>query len=181
MMKCEQMQEWMSERLDGELEEVRSQQLDRHLEACSDCRQEWQLLETTWQAVGEVPELEPGPLFRAQVWAKLRHEPPREGSWSWWRRLVLPLVATAACMTLAVGLFRTPATPAAPAAVAVEMQEIPDLALQDWQTEVELMPDLASLAEKDPPVEDTTLPLGTLSHDYLAEAESALDETLEGM
>lgn len=181
MMKCEQMQEWMSERLDGELDDQRTHILETHLKTCSDCEQEWQLLEASWEAIGDLPELEPSPLFRAQVWEKLRHEPAREGSWVWWRRLLLPLVATAACMTLAVGLFRAPSTPEAPAPIAAQMQEIPELALQDWQTEVELMPDLASLAVDENAAEESALPLGTLSHDYLAEAESALDETLEGM
>lgn len=180
MMKCEQMQEWMSERLDNELEDARLRVLDKHIEACADCCEEWQLLQASWEALGDMPELEPSPLFRAQVWEKLRHEPAREGSWAWWRRLVLPLMATAACMTLAVGLWRTPSPRAEAPVAAVEMQEIPELALQDWDTEVELMPDIETLAAEQPPTEES-VSLGTLSHDYLAEAQSALDETLEEM
>lgn len=178
-MQCEQYQEWMSERLDGELDSTRIATLDRHLEACTGCREEWQLLNESWQLLGELPEIEPSPIFRAQVWEKVRQSPaPAVTGWRWVRRLLLPLLATTTCLVLAMGL--RPATPPKPEPVQVANtipdKEIPQVALE---SRADVMPDPLLVVEEDVPLEP--LPLGDLSHDYLASSDTAFEEALEGL
>lgn len=183
-MKCEQYSEWMSERLDGALDAQRSATLDQHLEACSGCREEWRLLSESWNLLGELPELEPSATFRAEVWEKIRQTPGTVGGWQWVRRLLLPLAATGACLTLALGLWGGPRGPVPQAtplvANTVPDKEIPQTAMQDWEPRLEVIPDPMVLAEEqDAPLEP--VPLGDLSHDYLASSETAFEEALKGL
>lgn len=174
-MKCQQAQEWMSERLDGVLEEPRLRRLEEHLGQCSVCALEWKELQASWELLGQLPEMEPGPLFRAKVWEKIRLEPtPSRTLWSVWRRWIGG-VAVAAGLVLAVNLFSTPpaTTPAPPAPAVVAAAPVPE-----WDVDFEVIPSIDALAQEEPL--DESLPLGHLSDDYLACSELALDETLEG-
>ena len=85
-MKCAQAQECMSEKLDRRLDARRSLQLDGHLQDCSACREEWVALSESWELLGSLPQLEPSPLFRAQVWEKIRQD-KAPATWSFRRWL----------------------------------------------------------------------------------------------
>lgn len=191
-MKCDNYSEWMSERLDGALDNERAQRLDSHLENCSECRREWRELEQSWQMLGQLPELEPSPLFRAQVWEKIRLAPPPQLSlWSRWRGLWagagVALAGLALTLSFGSSLLAVPSSPA-PAVIAsasptqVEIEdevELPRMALSDWDASVNEMPDFDYTESESTSLDP--LPLGDLSHEYLAWSDSALDETLEGL
>lgn len=180
-MNCQLAQEWMGEKLDGQLPPDRLAQLDAHLEGCASCLNEWKGLESSWDLLGSLPELEPGPLFRAQVWEKIRLEPPTPARPSWtlaWRRWLVALSAAAAC---AVGVVRLSApvplaTPTATPGLTLEQDILPQ-GVQELGS-LEVIPPLESLAQEDDGLE-TSMPLGDLSHDYLAMSHDAVDETLE--
>jgi predicted anti-sigma-YlaC factor YlaD len=166
----------MSERLDGVLDSVRLEQLEQHLVHCSDCRQEWKELRASWEMLGQLPELEPGPLFQARVWEKIRLEPlSRPALGQRWRAWFAGLAFAAAALVWGVsGLTRTPAGPLEVAPVAQVASELGP----SWSSPYEVIPLVDALDEEDP-LEESVL-LGQLSDDYLACSQLALDETLEG-
>ena len=174
-MKCAQAQEWMSEKLDGALEATRSQQLDQHLHDCSACHQEWQQLEQSWELLGTLPELQPSPLFRAQVWEKIRQDKV-PATWSirrWFGGLGLTLAGFALCFKLSAAppLASPTLPPPQRAEVSVNLSTGE---LQEWDARLEVVPSLDSLiALEESPL--AAVPLGDFSHDYFA-----MDETLEG-
>ncbi|MFN8609924.1 MAG: zf-HC2 domain-containing protein [Vulcanimicrobiota bacterium] len=173
-MKCAQAQEWMSEKLDGALESSRSEKLEQHLQGCPHCQQEWSALAESWAMLGSLPELSPSPLFRARVWEKIRHDSPPTPVWSlkrWLSGLGLSLAGLMLCLKLtAPAPLASPTLP--PPTPALAPQTLAAAELQEWDTSVEVMPGLDTVAEEDSPV--ASLPLGDLSHDYFA-----MDETLE--
>lgn len=173
-MKCAQAQEWMSEKLDQALQSDRSAQLDQHLHDCPQCREEWAALRESWELLGTLPELEPSPLFRAQVWEKIRNEKEPAAAWSlkrWLSGLGLTLAGVALCFRLtAPAPLATPTLPVSPHTEVA--QSIGAGELQEWDASVEVLPAFDSVADEDSPL--ASLPLGDLSHDYFA-----MDETLE--
>lgn len=175
-MRCQQAQEWMSERLDGVLEPARESGLEQHLHQCAACQQEWQELQTSWDLLGQLPELEPSPLFRAQVWEKLRQQPePATVAWPWWRRCLGGLALGAAGLALCLNLYpkNVPsAGPSAPLAVVVPAVEV-----EEWDPSFEVLPSVDALAQDAPVVE--RLPLGDLSDNYFAFSDASLDPAQE--
>ena len=173
-MKCTQAQEWMSEKLDQSLDAQRTSQLNGHLLRCESCRKEWEDLRESWDLLGSLPELQPSPLFRAQVWEKIRQDKVPAAGWSlrrWLGGLSLSLAGLAFCLSLSA---TTPlATPTLPPPVQKELaQNLAAGELQEWDASVEVVPSLEAVAEDDSPL--AVLPLGDLSHDYFA-----MDDTLE--
>jgi anti-sigma factor RsiW len=172
-MKCPQAQEWMSEKLDGALDATRSQRLDQHLYDCSGCHQEWRELQQSWELLGRLPELQPSPLFRAQVWEKIRQDKVPT-IWSvrrWLGGLGLTLAGFALCFKLtAAPPLASPTLPPPQVSVNLSAGE-----LQEWDAGLEIVPSLDSLiALEESPL--TAVPLGDFSHDYFA-----MDDTLEGL
>lgn len=176
-MKCAQAQEWMSERLDGALEPARLTRLEDHLSGCPNCQKEWSELAASWEMLGQLPELEPSPLFKAQVWEKIRlAPPPATNPWPLLKRWLGGLVVSGCCLALGVMLWQptrpgdgpTTSPPAQVVAQAPDEDVLPAL-------------DALALVEEDEDVLEPSLPLGSLSDDYLAYADLALDETLEGL
>lgn len=179
-MNCQRAQEQMSERLDGLLAGQQAQAFEAHLQGCALCRQEWAELEASWRLLGQLPELEPGPLFRARVWEKIRQQPDSAPSMWNWRSWLVPALTFGVLLLGWQFLVRPPrpepgATPSATLAVEVAR---PDF--DEWNLEVEVLPPMGALAESQRAVDDV-VPLGDLSHDYLAHGSDALDEMLEEM
>ena len=173
-MKCAQAQECMSEKLDRRLDAQRSLQLDGHLQDCSACREEWVALSESWELLGSLPQLEPSPLFRAQVWEKIRQD-KAPATWSfrrWLGGLGLSLAGLVVCLNLSA---TTPlATPTLPPPVQKEMaQNLAAGELQEWDASLEVLPSLGTVANDDSAL--AALALGDLSHDYFA-MDDALEE-----
>jgi len=80
--------------LDGDLPEVAA-----HLEGCRDCHQSLKALDSSWELLTQVPDIEPSYTFRAQVWESIRTAPTVKPlqALSWWRRLVAGVTVAAAC------------------------------------------------------------------------------------
>ncbi len=109
-MKCGQAREWMSEYVDGVLDQLRTQALTDHLNGCAECREELSDLEKTLSLVREVKPVAPPPDLAAKVRARLSAGAGGERlvgqSWTW-RVLISPpaRVALAAGLLLVVGIY----------------------------------------------------------------------------
>lgn len=170
----------MSERLDGLLGEQAEQALEAHLQGCASCRQEWTDLEVSWRLLGQLPELEPGPLFRARVWEKIRQQPQASPAIWNWKGWLVPALALGFLLLGWRHIARSPLPEPAATPSAVVALEVARPEFDEWNLEVELLPPLGALAESQRAVDDV-VPLGDLSHDYLAHSSDALDEMLEEM
>lgn len=181
-MNCCQFQEKMSERLDEVLVNDEAASFDAHASQCDSCQREWQEFAQSWELLASLPALEPSPLFRAQVWDKLRQDPPRQPVSSLWLRLRHWLaggLVTASALALVLHMGSSLATKPLQEAPVLASQELPQMGSYDWDPSFEVLPNVDYLAEESSAWEASPLPLGQMSHDYLAQAESALDETLE--
>src|SRR5690349_25014115 len=76
-----------------------------HLAECAQCRDEWQSVHGVWNAMEELPEMEPSPEMRTRFYQMLeayeagRHEaaarvkPAHPGFWSWFQQPVFQFAA----------------------------------------------------------------------------------------
>lgn len=87
-MKCEHVQEKLSEYLDGLLDRATSGLIRSHLASCPRCQAEGQALAEAKRAVAALPVIEPPPGFSQRVMGRVREEAERP---SLIRRLFLPM------------------------------------------------------------------------------------------
>lgn len=105
---CSSAREWSSLRLDGELSDLETALLARHLEACGPCRAFDEGLARTAVLIRATPAVEPSTHFRPP--ARVVAQPRR-------RRAALAAVAAAAALGALVGsLLERPVEPAQPTA-----------------------------------------------------------------
>jgi len=116
-MKCEQLRDSIAEYLAGQLPAAALGDFEAHVAGCDECRAEVSQMETTWSALGGLPDAEPGPELRGRFYAMLEEEKRllagakkaswgrRAGEWleSWWPRRPAVQMAMAAGL-LVVGL-----------------------------------------------------------------------------
>jgi len=87
-MKCDQVQEKLSEYLDGFLDRDASGLIVSHLASCSDCRAEVRALTEAKRTVAGLPVIEPPPGFSQRVMGRVREEAERP---TLFRRLFIPM------------------------------------------------------------------------------------------
>lgn len=87
-MKCEQVQERLSEYLEGRLDPENHMAVRDHLSSCSRCQAEAEALDQTIRSVSNLHSLEPPLGFSQKVMARIREEAQKP---SLWRRLFLPM------------------------------------------------------------------------------------------
>jgi anti-sigma factor RsiW len=87
-MKCEHVQEKLSEYLDGFLDRDTSSLIQSHLTSCSRCQAELQALAEAKRSVAGLPVIEPPPGFSQRVMSRVREEAERPNLF---RRLFLPM------------------------------------------------------------------------------------------
>jgi hypothetical protein len=71
-MNCEQVKPQFADYLVRNLNEEANTEVQRHLAACDSCRDELQVLESTWTRLGALPEQKPSPTMRARFYAALQ-------------------------------------------------------------------------------------------------------------
>jgi hypothetical protein len=105
-MKCQTFEKKLSAYQDGELSALEKQQVDRHLADCHSCREQYARLQQTWQALGEMTEIQPTPGFYKRVSQKIGQIPEKSVLESllgnWLRVLPSPVFAS---VILAIGIF----------------------------------------------------------------------------
>jgi hypothetical protein len=113
-MTCEQAKERMVDRWVGAVDPAAGEELDTHLKACAECRQESQLLDAVWRGLGGMPVEEPSSasyvrfqemLAAYRLGAAQAARERRAVQWSWltalWPTRPLMQFATAALMLVA--------------------------------------------------------------------------------
>jgi HEAT repeats len=87
-----------------------------HLAECAQCRDEWQSVRGVWNAMEELPEMEPSPEMRTRFYQMLeayeagRHEaaarvkPAHPGFWSWLQQPVFQFAAGMAMLAIGVAV-----------------------------------------------------------------------------
>jgi hypothetical protein len=88
-MRCDQVQERLSEYLENRLDAENHTSVHDHLSSCPHCQAEAQGLAQTLQAVADLPIVEPPPGFSQRVMASIREEAARPNLW---QRLFLPFM-----------------------------------------------------------------------------------------
>ena len=105
-MRCERINQWLGEHLDGSLDADRTREVNEHLAGCATCRRELEELRQTVALVrGLAPVAQPADLLPS---VHRRLAQPRETPWMiCWRVLSLPQthVAAAAALFMMIGLY----------------------------------------------------------------------------
>jgi anti-sigma factor RsiW len=96
-MNCHRVQKRLAAYQDGEVGGKEREQITAHMEGCSACRAAYAELETAWQSLGVIPEIEASRGFDQRLFAKLRTAPE---SRSWWRTTWVWFPAPAAAFGL---------------------------------------------------------------------------------
>ena len=65
-MKCDEMTERLTDKLNGMLDDEESRRLDEHLTGCAACRDEAAAIEQLWQRMGDFDEEVPSERMRAR-------------------------------------------------------------------------------------------------------------------
>jgi anti-sigma factor RsiW len=110
---------WLSEYVDGELDQKRHAAVERHLARCPGCRAALERLE---RQAAELADADPTPLLPADLWLRIQRELEESEQRPWYRthRGVLQRAAcVAACVLLGFGAgaflsWRTPGAASAP-------------------------------------------------------------------
>lgn len=102
---CEQVEQLLPGYEEGDLALDERRRLERHVGGCARCRSLLQGLRQSWERLGEWPDVEPSPSYRARFWQTVGREEERR-RWSWLGHLAdrrwAPVSAAA---VLAVGFF----------------------------------------------------------------------------
>ncbi len=98
-MRCDQVQERLSEYIENLLDAENHTSIHDHLSSCPHCQAEAQTLAQTRQAVADLPSIEPPPGFSQRVMARVREEAERP---SLWQRLFVPLRIKIPIHTMAI-------------------------------------------------------------------------------
>jgi anti-sigma factor RsiW len=112
-MNCDDARPILALYLDGDLQERERLRLKAHLDSCQECRQELELLEASWQMLGELDEIEPEPFYVSRFFARV------EGKMPWHAKLagfiksllaprpLIPILAAASLVVvIAIGVNR---------------------------------------------------------------------------
>jgi len=89
IMMCDEAKAYLSRYQDNELDPAARAQIDTHLQTCAACREELLQLKAVTARVKQLPEVEAGPYFTAQVMGKIM-EKEKEKKSRWWAWFPLP-------------------------------------------------------------------------------------------
>ena len=103
-MRCRNIQKKLSAYQDKELRPGEQEEISRHLLNCRSCREQYERLEQTWQALGELEGIRPDPWFYPQLVRRIG-EPREQGLLATLQHVFHLLCAPAiASVLLAVGI-----------------------------------------------------------------------------
>jgi hypothetical protein len=182
-MRCEQVQQRLSDLLTGGFEAVDDTEVQTHLETCAACRQEAEALEELWSGLRRIPSAAPDSVaMRARFASMLEgYEHGRDGAVasrmnSWlvggWRQPIVQLAAAVVLLALGVTVGRAsrPAQPADDLASVRselrEMRQMVTLTLMQQQSASDRLKGVSwSSTLEQPGGEVVTALLDTLRHD----------------
>jgi len=95
-MKCKELEELLSDYLEGNLNPAVEEEVDAHLAGCSRCREKMRGMRALMGRLNDLEMVEPSAGFEARLWGQLRRESsPRSRGWAF-----SPLSALAALFLL---------------------------------------------------------------------------------
>jgi predicted anti-sigma-YlaC factor YlaD len=101
-MNCTTVKSWLFRKLDGELSDSESIELDAHLANCISCSREYRLLALPNRIAQINPPPEPSPFFYQKLKARIDGEIKHNAIWQALWGLARPMVSTLAGITLAL-------------------------------------------------------------------------------
>lgn len=107
-MNCDQVQEQLSEYIDGRIDSKTRAEVEEHLSSCVDCTELAGSLTSTAQMVAAEPQVEPPMGFTTRVMAQVQDEaskPSLRQRWSAWSRLNIPMQAAAVILIAVLAVF----------------------------------------------------------------------------
>jgi len=113
-MRCGQAQKLMTAAVDSEITTARRRDLDAHVAACAECRDELRATEALFAALGrlpqeaEVPALVESATIRRMRIAAAEERERKERRWAWLPVPVIPVLAAAGVVTLALVITLRP-------------------------------------------------------------------------
>jgi len=101
-MKCTVVRSWLFRKIDGELSDFESTELDAHLAECASCSREYRLWTLPQRIEQAIPPPEPSPFFYPKLWARIEGEAQKiaRGQTIW--GLARQMIPTLAGITLAL-------------------------------------------------------------------------------
>ena len=75
-MNCRKIKELIPAYLDQELEDDQRSLVEAHLQTCLSCREDVIAMESAWEMLGELPEIEPNPHYMTRFWSKVSDQSP---------------------------------------------------------------------------------------------------------
>lgn len=94
-MVCDDANTFLSRYQDNELDPVTRTQIDTHLQACENCQKELRRLKEITSMVKQLPEVEAGPYFAAQVMGKVMEKEKKSRRLVWFPLSSSPLLSKA--------------------------------------------------------------------------------------
>jgi hypothetical protein len=102
MMNCTTAQSWLFRKIDGELSNSESAELDAHLDKCVSCSREYRFLILPNRIAQANPPLTPSPFFYQKLRMRIDSEAQQIAGWQPFRLLVRSMLPTLAGITLAL-------------------------------------------------------------------------------
>jgi hypothetical protein len=99
-MKCAEIRDRVFSKIDGEMSDFNSRDLDSHLEQCASCRREYRLLTLPNQIAQAIPHFTPSPFFYAALKMHIEDEAQRMAGWQSFLSLARQMIPTLAGITL---------------------------------------------------------------------------------
>ena len=73
-MDCSEIKKLITVFLDGQLEPDEHQRVQSHLDTCAECRREARAIQSAWEMVGELDDIQPDPNFKTRFWARVAEQ-----------------------------------------------------------------------------------------------------------
>lgn len=99
-MSCDEFRDRLFGRIDDEISDFESRELDSHLEQCASCRREFRLLTLPNQIAKAIPSITPSPFFYARLKKHIEGEAQRMAGWQSFLGLARQMIPTLAGITL---------------------------------------------------------------------------------
>jgi predicted anti-sigma-YlaC factor YlaD len=101
-MECDTARNWLSRKIDGELSDQESVQLNIHLEECASCLKEYEILSLPQRISQTTPLPVPSPYFYQKLKLRIEDETQNLAHWQAVFSMARRLVPALACITLAL-------------------------------------------------------------------------------
>jgi anti-sigma factor RsiW len=101
-MECAAARNWLFRKIDGELSDSESAELDAHLAQCASCSREYRLLALSHRIALAIPPVVPSPFFYRKLRLRIDGEAQKAAGWQVFIGLARQMIPALAGITLAL-------------------------------------------------------------------------------